>query len=218
MSLVVDTPRVAIRVLVVGPLDNNVYLLTAKESGEQILIDAAADAAAIEELLAQSVADAPNPRLALIVTTHAHDDHCQALAPIQRLTGARTAAGRADAATIEARCAVKIDQPVDHLATIEVSGLFLTVIALRGHTPGSIGLAYAEPGQAVQLFSGDSLFPGGVGNTEGDPARFSALFNDVSERIFAVYGDDTVVWPGHGLATTLGAERPQLAAWRARGW
>lgn len=90
----------------------------------------------------------------------------------------------------------------------------LDVIHLRGHTPGSIALLY----QDRHLFTGDSLFPGGVGNTQKDPARFEQLFTDVVERIFDRLPDETWVYPGHGRDTTLGAERPHLPEWKARGW
>ena len=110
----------------------------------------------------------------------------------------------------------------DRLAVDDAGTVALEVIALRGHTPGSVALAYTEdasgpqPGR-VHLFVGDSLFPGGVGKTAG-PQEFTSLLDDVEQRVFAVYPDDSVVWPGHGLPTTLGAERPHLAKWRRRGW
>ena len=103
----------------------------------------------------------------------------------------------------------------------------LEVIALRGHTPGSIALAYREPEHVteadavagrVHLFTGDSLFPGGIGATGNDRARFDQLFADVTDRIFERFEDGTWVYPGHGPDTTLGTERPHLSAWRARGW
>src|SRR5699024_889662 len=95
----------------------------------------------------------------------------------------------------------------------------LDVIALRGHTPGSVALVYVPNGdEPTVIFSGDSLFPGGVGNTWNDAERFETLINDVADRGFAVYDDDTVVLPGHGGYTILGDERPHLDEWRQRGW
>jgi glyoxylase-like metal-dependent hydrolase (beta-lactamase superfamily II) len=136
-------------------------------------------------------------------------------------TGARTAAGAEDAAALPVPVAERLVHgdrlPVDaHGATV------LDVIALRGHTPGSVALALTEPADSAQpgrvhLFTGDSLFPGGVGKTP-DASAFASLIDDVEERLFACYPDDTVVWPGHGKPTTLGAERPQLPVWRTRGW
>jgi glyoxylase-like metal-dependent hydrolase (beta-lactamase superfamily II) len=97
-------------------------------------------------------------------------------------------------------------------------GFELEAIGLRGHTPGSVALLYRDSKGPAHLFTGDSLFPGGVGNTGQDPERFHRLLTDVTERIFDVLPDETVVHPGHGAGTTVGAERPQLEQWRARGW
>ena len=93
------------------------------------------------------------------------------------------------------------------------------MIHLRGHTPGSIALAYTDaPTGTVHLFTGDSLFPGGPGNTERDPQRFGSLMDDLEERVFGPFADSTWVYPGHGKDTTLGAERPAVPEWRDRGW
>ena len=100
---------------------------------------------------------------------------------------------------------------------VAVEGFDLTVIHLRGHTPGSVALAYAPVDGPVHLFTGDSLFPGGPGRATL-PEDFNSLMDDLEKRVFGVYADDTVVHPGHGKPTTLGAERPQIPEWRARGW
>ncbi|WP_026543652.1 MBL fold metallo-hydrolase [Arthrobacter sp. 35/47] len=210
-----DLAEVTIRSIPVSEMDNNVYLITAKATGAQVLIDAADDAAGILRLLADGAKDARVPaKLALIVTTHSHWDHVRALADIVRATGARTATGREDIGDIP----VPTDVPLSDGDVGEFEGFSLEAIALRGHTPGSIALAYRDPGGPAHLFTGDSLFPGGLGNTGGDAARFESLYNDVVERIFNRFGDDTVVHPGHGKSTTLGAERPSLPEWRSRGW
>jgi glyoxylase-like metal-dependent hydrolase (beta-lactamase superfamily II) len=94
----------------------------------------------------------------------------------------------------------------------------LAVIPVAGHTPGSICLVYDDGTGAPHLFTGDSLFPGGVGNTQGDAERFQQLISDVSSRIFDALPDDTWFYPGHGDDSTLGAERPHLDEWRERGW
>lgn len=220
-SLIFDLPSVSIRQIVVSDMANNVYLLTSKRTGAQILIDAAADAPAIETLLKEASNDAEAAAtVEVIATTHSHWDHVRALAEVSKQTGAATIAGREDAAAIGEESGVVTDRALDHGDTVEVAGILLHAIHLRGHTPGSIAYVL-EPdsdGTPTVIFSGDSLFPGGVGNTENDPDRFSSLMNDVEERLFAVYPDDSVVLPGHGAATTLGAERPALGEWRARGW
>ena len=203
-------------VLAVSEMDNNVYLLTAS-SGEQLLVDAADDAPAVERLLAA----AGDGRLRTVVTTHQHRDHHRALADVVAAHRPTVAAGEPDADALP----VPVDNRLTHgdvLAVDDAGTVELEVIALRGHTPGSVALALSEPDDAehpgrVHLFSGDSLFPGGVGRTTS-AADFTSLIDDVEERVFARFGDDTVVHPGHGAPTTLGVERPHLAEWRARGW
>jgi glyoxylase-like metal-dependent hydrolase (beta-lactamase superfamily II) len=112
-----------------------------------------------------------------------------------------------------------VDRTVEHGDTITVGAVTLEVIHLRGHTPGSIALLYDGGDEAgPHLFTGDSLFPGGVGNTWDDSERFTQLYADVVERIFDRLPDETWVYPGHGKDTTLGVERPALPEWKARGW
>ncbi|MDR1189041.1 MAG: MBL fold metallo-hydrolase [Bifidobacteriaceae bacterium] len=217
-SLLAATPAVTIRSVSVSDLDNNVYLLTASQSGHQVLIDAADDPVAIGRLLGSADGDAPEPKLSLIITTHSHFDHVRALAPLVQATGVSTLAGAEDALAIQDRTGVRIARGLKHGDQVGVPGLELSVIALRGHTPGSIALAYRETGQPTHLFTGDSLFPGGVGNTDHDPERFRRLMTDVVRRVFANFDDATIVHPGHGAPTTLGAERPSLEEWWARGW
>ncbi len=219
-SLLHDLPQHTVRRAVVSGMANNVYLITAKATGAQILIDAADDLPAIKDLLSDAAKDATVPTtLSTIATTHSHWDHVRALAGLVELTKVSTAAGTADVAAIEQECAVATDRPLEHGDTVQVDGIELLAVHLRGHTPGS--MAYVLPSDMegeTLIFSGDSLFPGGVGNTGNDPERFTRLLNDVQERLFNVYGDATQVLPGHGDPTTLGVERPALSAWRARGW
>ncbi|WP_214324160.1 MBL fold metallo-hydrolase [Nonomuraea sediminis] len=197
-----ELPGLTITKLAVGPFDNNAYLLRCTETGDELLIDAAAEA---DRLLAL-ITDEP---LKWIVTTHRHGDHWQALEQVAKVTGAATIAHPLDAPALP----VKPDKTVSHGDTITFGRVSLEVIHLRGHTPGSIALLYG-----THLFTGDSLFPGGVGNTQKDPTRFDQLYTDVVERIFDRLPDETWVYPGHGKDTTLGAERPSLPEWKARGW
>lgn len=197
--------------LSVGPLDNNAYLLTDPISGAQILIDAAAEPDRL-------IAEIDRQRLVGIVTTHQHPDHWQALPDVQAATGAVTYAHSLDAAAIapskDAPTITNMLEEGDELALGEVK---IGVIHLRGHTPGGLALTYREPAGRSHIFSGDSLFPGGIGAT-ATPEDFAALFADVSEKIFAGHDDATWVYPGHGNDTTLGAERPQLPDWAQRRW
>jgi glyoxylase-like metal-dependent hydrolase (beta-lactamase superfamily II) len=191
----------------VGPMDNNAYLLRCRRTDEQVLIDAANDAQTLLTLIGDG-------GLARVVTTHRHQDHWQALAEVVARTSATTVAGRYDAEGID----VPTDELVDESATIPVGRCTLKVIHLVGHTPGSIALLYDDPAGPPHLFTGDSLFPGGVGNTQGDAERFTSLINDVEAKLFNELPDETWVYPGHGSDTTLGKERPNVPEWRARGW
>ena len=205
-----DLPLLTIRKASVAATENNVYLLTCAGTGAQLLIDAADDPARILSLVHEGGSDS----LDTIVTTHQHWDHHRALADVVAATRAVTAAGADDADALP----VAPTRRLSHGDTVEFGDITLDVIHLRGHTPGSVALAYHDPRGHVHLWTGDSLFPGGVGNVEQDPARFASLLDDVQTRIFDVYDDDTWIYPGHGADTTLGAERPSLQEWRKRGW
>lgn len=219
-SLLHDLPGHTVRRTVVSAMANNVYLITAKATGAQILIDAADDLPAINALLADAADDAAvTTRLRAIATTHRHWDHVRALAGLVEQTGVTTAAGAQDAAGILQECAVATDRPLHHGESLEVEGIALSAVHLRGHTPGSMAyVLHSDVDGQTLIFSGDSLFPGGVGNTDKDPERFASLLNDVQERLFTAYDDAAHVLPGHGDPTTLGAERPALPVWRERGW
>ncbi|MFD4986939.1 MBL fold metallo-hydrolase [Streptomyces sp. NPDC058374] len=191
----------------VGAMDNNAYLLRCRATGEQLLIDAAAEPETLLRLIGRD-------SVASVVTTHRHGDHWQALAEVVAATAARTQAGRYDAEGIP----VPTDVLLDDGDTVRVGRVELTVRHLVGHTPGSVALVYDDPHGHPHVFTGDCLFPGGVGNTHQDPEAFARLLEDVETKIFAELPDETWVYPGHGADTTLGAERPQLPAWRERGW
>jgi len=201
---------VTITKMSVGPMDNNTYLLVCRTTGDGLLIDAANDNERILDLLG----DGPDrPRLRSIVTTHRHADHWQALGAVAGMTGANLYAGAADAEALP----VPMDVGLEHGDTAPLGDSELEVIALRGHTPGSIALLYRDPAGPAHLFTGDSLFPGGPGRTTS-PEDFTSLMDDLESRVFDLLPDDTYVYPGHGDDTTIGAERSQLAEWRARGW
>lgn len=214
-----DLADATVRSVSVSEMSNNIYLVTSKVDGSQLLIDAADDVSAIDELFASASSDSKvPPTLAGIATTHQHWDHIRALREYVERTGAVTYAGVDDVEGIAAGANVIITVPLSHGDSIAVGSVALECVHLRGHTPGSIAFVLRDSGGSTVIFSGDSLFPGGVGNTQGDPARFASLLDDVSSRLFEAYPDDALVLPGHGSTTTLGAERPNLAAWRIRGW
>ena len=191
----------------VGPMDNNTYVLRCRDTGDELVIDAAAEPKRILALCGEGP-------LTRIVTTHRHPDHWQALAEVVAATGAATITHAADAPAI----AVPTDELVADGDHLQVGSCDLEVIHLVGHTPGSIALLYDDPTGSPHLWTGDSLFPGGVGNTHGNRADFEQLFADVTGMLFDRLPDETWVYPGHGNDTTLGAERPHLDEWRERGW
>jgi glyoxylase-like metal-dependent hydrolase (beta-lactamase superfamily II) len=192
--------------LSVGPMDNNAYLLRCRRTGEQLLIDAANEPDRLLELVGDG-------GLATVVTTHRHQDHWVGLADVLAATGAASVAHPADAGELPT-----VTRTVEDGDRVRVGGCPLSVTHLVGHTPGSIALRYDDPAGHPHLFTGDSLFPGGVGNTFGSKQDFQSLINDVEHKLFDRLPDDTWFYPGHGNDSTLGAERPSIPEWRARGW
>jgi glyoxylase-like metal-dependent hydrolase (beta-lactamase superfamily II) len=192
--------------LSVRPMDNNAYLLRCKSTGDQVLIDAANEP---DRLLVQI----GSAGLSTVVTTHRHQDHWFGLEDVIAETGARSVAHAADAEALPV-----VHDTVHDGDFVDVGACRLEVIHLVGHTPGSIALLFEDPGGVPHLFTGDSLFPGGVGATQGNVADFTSLINDVERKLFDRLPDETWFYPGHGNDSTLGAERPSLPDWRARGW
>ncbi len=189
----------------VGPLDNNAYLLRCRATGRQGLIDAANDPDTLLDLVGDN--------LDWILTTHNHGDHWQALAPVAAATGAATIASAIDAPGI----------PVPTVRTlvdgdaVELGQLTLKVRVFAGHTDGSVVTIVDAGPDGVHIFTGDCLFPGGIGNTWNDTERFHQLFTSIRDEIFNTY-DEAWVYPGHGADTTLSRERASLDDWLARGW
>lgn len=201
-------PGLTIAKLAVGAMNNNAYLLRCTQTDEGLLIDAANEADRLRELV-----EFEGPAVSAILTTHRHQDHWEALAETAEFAGAAVFAGADDADELP----VAVDERLSHGDTLTVGDVTLEVIHLRGHTPGSVAVVYRDPEGVAHLFTGDSLFPGGVGKT-WSPEDFVSLVDDVEQRIFADLPDDTWFYPGHGDDSTLGAERPHLAQWRERGW
>ena len=182
-------PGASIVKVSVGAMDNNTYLVTCSQTGETLLIDAANDADILLELIERYA-----PKLSLIVTSHQHGDHWQALTAVAKATGAPTAAHQLDAGPLP----VKPDRLLANGDTVKIGELSFDVIHLRGHTPGSVALALSGPaaGDAVHLFTGDCLFPGGVGGRQNRRIRL-ALPRRHQPGVRCL-PDSTVVYPGHG--------------------
>ena len=201
-----ELPGLTITKLAVSEMANNVYLLRCRQTDEQLLVDAADDAATILQVVGSG-------GLSRVVTTHRHWDHHRALPEVVAATGAQTVAGAPDADELP----VPVDVRVEDGDEVMVGACRLEVIRLTGHTPGSIALLYDDPDGTPHLFTGDSLFPGGVGRTTS-AEDFATLLDDVSHKLFDRLPDETWFYPGHGDDSTLGTERPHLAEWRDRGW
>ena len=202
------------KVAVDPEMSNNCYLLHCGETDELVLIDAAAEPERLLELIGDR-------SLTSIVTTHQHWDHHRALAAVKAAhPGATVVAGTPDADAIEEQTGVTVDRRVDAGDKVAVGTCDLKVIPIAGHTPGSIALLLDDPSASADphLFTGDSLFPGGVGATRGNAEAFTQLIDDVETKIFGTLPDSTRFHPGHGNDGVLGDERPHLAEWRERGW
>jgi glyoxylase-like metal-dependent hydrolase (beta-lactamase superfamily II) len=187
--------------LVVGPFENNVFVVRSKHTGEAVLLDAANE----HELLLE-VSRATGVRR--VLTTHGHFDHIQAVTAV-RDAGIDVGIASEDAAMLPSYDFTILDDEV-----IAVGDLRLRTIHTPGHTPGST--SFLLEGKPL-LFSGDTLFPGGPGNTKFDNASFEQIIESIGRRLFTL-PDDLLVLPGHGLDTTIGTERPHLDEWIARGW
>ncbi|HSY16062.1 MAG TPA: MBL fold metallo-hydrolase [Jatrophihabitantaceae bacterium] len=201
-------PGIVIAKLAVGPMSNNAYLVRCTSTGEGLLIDAANEADRLIDFVRLD-----GPPVSAILTTHQHADHWMALEAAVADAQAAVYAGSEDADALP----VAVDERLSDGDSITVGDLSLDIIALRGHTPGSIAVLYRDPAGTPHLFSGDSLFPGGVGKTTS-AEDFRSLLDDVEQRVFAELPDETWFYPGHGDDSTLGEQRPHLAEWRARGW
>jgi glyoxylase-like metal-dependent hydrolase (beta-lactamase superfamily II) len=202
-----ELPGLTISKIAVSEMANNAYLLRDPETGEALLVDAAAEPETLLRFL-------EGADVRTVVTTHGHWDHHRALPEIVEATGATTVAHPADAGDLP----VPVQRTVEHGDTVSVGSQTLEVVHLRGHTPGSIALVWRGPeGAGTHVFTGDSLFPGGPGRTT-TPENFNSLMDDLEERIFGRLDDETWFYPGHGKDSTLGAERPHTPEWRTRGW
>jgi len=201
---IIDYEDTAVEVhrVVVGPMDNNVYVVRCRSTGEALLIDAANE----HDLLLDLCRDLG---VRQVVETHGHWDHIQAVEAV-RDAGFEVAVTAADAGMLPA-----YDLLLDDESTLSVGRLRISTIATPGHTPGS--MCFSVEGTPL-LFSGDTLFPGGPGNTKFENADFGTIIESIEDRLFSRFGADTQVLPGHGAGTTIGRESPHLQEWIDRGW
>jgi glyoxylase-like metal-dependent hydrolase (beta-lactamase superfamily II) len=200
-TLIWDATGVEIHQVVVGPVDNNVLVLRCTETGDAVLLDAANEHERLLELC---------ERLGVrrVLETHGHWDHIQAV-PQLRDAGYSVGVTAQDAGMLPS-----YDEVIEDDSVIPVGRLRLRTIHTPGHTPGS--MCFLLEGHPV-LFSGDTLFPGGPGNTSYEGGDFDTIIESVDRKLFTL-PPDTVVLPGHGDRTTIGTERPHLQEWIDRGW
>ncbi len=188
--------------VVVGPFENNAYVVRCTDTGEAVLIDAANE----HEMLVPLCRRLGVRR---VLTTHGHFDHIQAVAAA-RDAGLDVGIARDDADMLPA-----YDFVIDDDQEFEVGSLRLRTIHNPGHTPGSV--SFLLEGHPV-VFTGDTLFPGGPGTTKAHPqASFEQIIESIDRRLLTL-APTTLVMPGHGLDTTVADERPHLQEWVDRGW
>ena len=201
MTLHWEDSQAEVHKIVVGPFENNVFVLRDKVTGDAVLLDAANEHERLLDLCRTL-------GVTRVLETHGHWDHIQAV-PEVREAGFKVGVTAGDAGMLPSYDDLLEDEDV-----IEVGRLRLHTILTPGHTPGS--MCYQVEGSPL-LFSGDTLFPGGPGNTEKDPVRFATIIRSIEDRLFPLPAE-TIVLPGHGLDTTIGTERPHLQEWVDRGW
>lgn len=202
VTLHIEDSRLEVHRFVVGPYDNNVFVVRCKQTGDALLIDAANEHEMLLDVCKQL-------GVRRVVETHGHSDHIQAV-PALRDAGYDVAVTAADAAMLPS-----YDRILEDDTVIEVGDLRLRTVLTPGHTPGSI--CFLVEG-APLFFSGDTLFPGGPGNTKNGIGNFDDIIESIDRRMFATLSPETIVLPGHGLDTTIGTEQPHLDEWIARGW
>ncbi|MYH79040.1 MAG: MBL fold metallo-hydrolase [Acidimicrobiaceae bacterium] len=202
MTLHWSDTGVEVHKVVVGPVDNNVFVIRCTSTGEAVLIDAANEHERLLELCR-------GLGVRTVLETHGHWDHIQAI-PAVRDAGYEVGVTAEDAAMLPS-----YDYLLEDDTVIEVGRLRLRTLHTPGHTPGSI--SFHVEGTPL-LFTGDTLFPGGPGATQYEGGDFPTIIRSIEDRIFSKFDGSTVVLPGHGLDTTIGDESPHLDEWIARGW
>ena len=202
MTLHWSDTGVEVHRVVVGPVENNVFVIRCTDTGEAVLIDAANEHERLLELCRRL-------GVRTVLETHGHWDHIQAI-PAVRDAGYEVGVTAEDAAMLPS-----YDYLLEDDTVIEVGRLRLRTLHTPGHTPGSMSF-HVE--QTPLLFTGDTLFPGGPGATGYEGGDFDTIIRSIEDRIFSPFDGSTVVLPGHGLDTTVGDETPHLDEWIARGW
>jgi len=201
MQINYEDSRIRVGHVVIGPLDNNIYFVTCKNTGDSMMVDASSSPELLVEMCTRL-------QVRHVVITHGHWDHVGAVSPL-RDAGLPVAIGAKDASNVDG-----FDAVFNGGEELKVGELRVRTLHTPGHTPGSICYFVDD---APLLFTGDTLFPGGPGATHLPGSDFPTIIDSVA-NLFEQFPDETIVLPGHGKGTTIGTERPQFPAWRARGW
>lgn len=202
MAMHWNDSRVEVHRLVVGPVDNNVFVIRCRETGDAVLIDAANEHERLLELC-------ETLGVRTVLETHGHWDHIQAVEAV-RDAGYDVGVTAQDAAMLPS-----YDYLLEDETVIEIGRLRIRTHHTPGHTPGSMSFSVDD---TPLLFSGDTLFPGGPGATSYEGGDFDTIMQSLENRMFRAFDPETIVLPGHGLDTTLATEAPHLDEWYARGW
>ena len=202
VELVWSNAAAEVHRFVVGPVANNVYVVRCRRTGIATLIDAANEHERLLDV-------ARTLGVTSVLETHGHWDHIGAVEHV-REAGIDVWVRTEDAHLLPSYDHL-LDDDTDHV----VGDLRLRTVHTPGHTPGSICFALVD---TPLLFTGDTLFPGGPGATTFDGGDFTTIISSIENRIFRRFDAETILWPGHGSATTVETERPHLDEWVARGW
>ena len=200
-----------IKSMTVGNMACCCYLVQCEETGEAVIIDPGGD-----EDLILSECEKQKAKVKYIVNTHGHPDHVCGNARIKEATGAPIVMHEEDAlffgrpevdqyfSALGLKPSPPVDKKVKDGEQITFGKESLKVILTPGHTPGGVCL-YSAP----NLFTGDTLFVGGVGRTDFPGGDGRVLYGSIKDKLL-VLPDDTVVWPGHGYggaSSTIGEEK-----------
>jgi glyoxylase-like metal-dependent hydrolase (beta-lactamase superfamily II) len=198
-------------ILPVGMLACNCSIVGDEQTGEAVVIDPGDEVGRVQEVLAQH-----KLRTKYIIATHAHIDHVGGFEELKRATGAPVLMHAGDLPLYQNLAmqaawlgvlppgVVSVDQFLNEGDTLRIGSYVLEVLHTPGHSPGSLSLHL--PGQQQKIFSGDTLFQGSIGRTDLWGGSYEQILRSIHDRLL-IFPDETPVFPGHGLPTTIGEER-----------
>jgi glyoxylase-like metal-dependent hydrolase (beta-lactamase superfamily II) len=198
MAIIIDEKNIRIERLILSPYETNCYILVCKKTQNSLIVDAPADASSIIETLQGTKPE-------YILLTHNHYDHTGALTSLRSRLKVPLAAHTADSASLKTPPEIFLkDGDVLNLGNLEV-----VIRHTPGHTPGSLCFRIGK-----YLIAGDTIFPGGPGNT-ASPDEFRQIVASITAKILTL-PDDTVIYPGHGDATTVKKSKEEYAVFASR--